>query len=154
MVRAQRLRLNADLIWLGSATGCYATHPVRMAVRGAAPPALLAMPEAAAVALSSITNALPVAAASSWAEADAAAAASAAAAAAPPALQRPVALRNTVTIGGGGGGPPDKCCDYSFKWLPVCCTMFCQWAVDYLGMLTTLDDCCVEGQIWAMEHVC
>lgn len=165
VVRAQRLRLAADMLWLGTNTGCTPKFPVSRTgvVRRALAPATVTgegerppAPRAAdrprrarsvpsrhgggggGVTTASVVAGTPASASTS---------------AATPTDMSPVAAatRSTYTYDGNN---PAQCCFGNFHMSSQCCDVFCKWVVAYLGTLVTQEECCVGHLLTPLQWSC
>lgn len=167
MVRAQRLRLATDLLWLGNNTGCTPNFPVSRtgvmrqalvptACEGAAEGAPAARaadgprrahpkPSIHAGAAAATTSSVGAVAADIPASADAAAAAST------DLVPLAAAARSTYNHDASN---PDQCCNGDFPMSAQCCNVYCKWVAAYLGALVTVEECCVGILLTPLQWSC
>lgn len=169
VVRAQRLRLAADLVWLGKNTGCTPNFPTRrfaaMNHNSADPSLLLTDTTAGAPGAASVrTLGARQRRSRHGKSATTTSGASTVAAIVPPPSDA-VATANTVPAGiavrnywNYGDDNPNPiatlCCNFDVHFSTKCCNVFCDWAIIYLGSFVTLDECCVGSLLTPKKVTC
>lgn len=173
VVRAQRLRLAADLVWLGNNTGCTPNFPTRRTAvvdyRAAAPTLMLtdAAVEASGVVadrtLSARQRRSRHGKAATTVSAPGAVAAVALApadeAGAPETVPEGTVARSYWNYGTNSPTPSPApgatlCCNQDIHFSSQCCNVFCEWATIYLGTFVTLDECCVGYLVTSKQVTC
>lgn len=167
VVRAQRLRLAADMLWLGTNTGCTPNFPVsRTGVvrRALAPATTTGEGEGAPAprAADRPRRARPVPSrhgggGGATTASDGAVAAGTSASARASAVTStdlvPLAAASRSTYNHGGNNP-DQCCYGDFHMSSQCCNVFCKWVAAYLGTLVTREECCVGHLLTPLQWSC